>query len=67
MALTNDDVKKIRTALKPDFDRLESNIKKYIHEGVDATVEGVDNLLQDKDYDSRFEKLENIHPDYKHL
>jgi len=64
---------KVREALKPDFDRLdqkieqtEKNIKKYIHEGVDAAVAGVDNLLTEYQYDVRIKKLENIHPQGRH-
>ena len=73
--ITNDDVKKIRKALKPDFDRLatkldleqsEKNIKKYIHEGVNAVVDGVDNLLSEYQFDSRLKKIENIHPGGRH-
>lgn len=65
----------VRKALKPDFDRLatkldlkltEKNIKKYIHEGVDAVVEGVDNLLSEYKYDERINKLEKIHPQGRH-
>lgn len=73
--ITDDDVKKIRKALKPDFDRMvtksdleqtEKNIKQYIHEGVNAAVDGVDNLLQEYQFDSRIKKLESIHPGGRH-
>ena len=64
---------KVRKALKPDFDRLdqkieqsEKNIKKYIHEGADAVVDGVDNLLQEYQFDSRIKNLEKIHPRGRH-
>ncbi len=80
MALTDKDVAKIRLALKPDFDNLatkldirnsekniKTEIKKYIHEGVDSVVDGVDLLLKDQQYDSRLKKLERIHPDNHHL
>jgi len=79
--ITNDDVKKIRKALKPDFDSLEdkfdrklasqtkeitTEIKKYIHEGVDAVVEGVDQLLDKYQFDKRIKRLEKIHPQGQH-
>ena len=78
--ITNNDVAKIRKALKPDFDRLdqkidrldnklgqtEKNIRQYIHEGVNAVVQGVDNLFQEYKLDERLKKLENIHPDNRH-
>lgn len=82
MALTNDDIKKLENSLLPKFEKSllpkigkmidEKNaaqtaeIKAYIHEGVNAVVDGVDNLLQDKDYDNRIRRLEKIHPDYSH-
>lgn len=71
--ITDDDVVKIRKALKPDFDRLdqkidqsEKNVKQYIHEGVDAVVNGVDDLLQEYQFDPRIKKLEKIHPGGSH-
>ena len=75
--ITDADVKKLKKAFKPDFDNLEkkidkklssqtAEIKQYIHEGVDAVVEGVDNLLSDYKYDERISKLEKIHPQGKH-
>lgn len=67
MVITDKDVEKIRMALKPDFDNQTAEIKKYIHEGVKAVVEGVDNLLNQQDLDSRVKNLEKIHPEYKHL
>ena len=84
--ITDNDVAKIRKALKPDFDRMvtksdldqlrqdtksdldqtEKNIKKYVHEGVDAVVDGIDNILRDYQFDSRILKLEKIHPGGRH-
>ena len=83
--ITDDDVKKIRNALKPVFDSVEQKVRKallpeidkklssqtkeikqYIHEGVDAVVEGVDNLLSEYKYDERISKLEKIHPQGRH-
>ncbi|EKD57935.1 MAG: hypothetical protein ACD_57C00086G0004 [uncultured bacterium] len=84
--ITDNDVAKIRKALKPDFDRMvtksdldqlrqdtksdldqtEKNIKKYVHEGVDAVVDGIDNILRDYQFDSRIQKLEKIHPGGRH-
>lgn len=84
--ISDDDVEKIRKALKPDFDKLstksdlnqlrqdtksdlnqmENNIKGYVHEGVNAVVDGVDNLLQEYQFDSRIKKLEKIHPGGRH-
>lgn len=81
MTLTDIDVVKIRKALKPDFDNLETNLKKeikleleqsetrikqYIHEGVNAVVDGVDNLLNEKQFDIRIKNLEKIHPQSRH-
>jgi len=73
--ITDADVKKLKKAFKPDFDRLatkldldqtEKRIKQYIREGVNATVDGVDNLLSEYQYDARIKKLENIHPQGRH-
>ena len=82
--ISDDDVVKIRKALKPDFDRLDqkiggldqkmeqseknikSEIKQYIHEGIDAVATGIDNLLSEYQFDSRIKKLEKIHPSGRH-
>lgn len=64
--ITDSDIKKIQKALKPYFDRSEKNIKQYIHEGVNATVDGVDNLLSEYDFQTRVTKLEKIHPQGRH-
>ena len=64
--ITDNDVAKIKKSLLPEIDKKLSSqtkeIKKYIHEGVDATVEGIDNLLSEYQFDSRIKKLEDIHP-----
>lgn len=74
MALTNDDIQKLENSLLPKIGKMidEKNaaqtkqLKTYIHEGVDAVIEGVDNLLQDKDYDGRIVDLEKLHPHGTH-
>lgn len=78
MAISDNDIKKISKALLPRIGEMldekissqnkkqTSEIKQYIHEGVDAVVEGVDNLLKEKDYDSRISKLEKLHPQGRH-
>lgn len=43
-----------------------AEIKKYIHEGVNAVVDGIDNLLQEYQFDPRIKKLEKIHPGGRH-
>ncbi len=55
-------MKEVDTAIKES----EIRVKQYIHEGVDAVIEGVDNLNSEKDYDSRIKKLEKIHPHSRH-
>ena len=52
---------------KSDLKQTEKNIKGYIHEGVDAVVNGVDNLFSEYQVDSRIKKLEKIHPKGKHI
>lgn len=79
--ITDKDVAKLRKAFKSDFDNLEkkidkkldeklaaqsSEIKQYIHEGVSAVVKGVDNLLNEYQFDSRIKSLEKIHPSGRH-
>lgn len=67
--LTPNDIKLIREALKPDFtgireeidameERLNKNMKEYVQESADAVIEGIEELLKEKDYDNRIKRLE---------
>lgn len=61
-----DSESRLRQELEASESRIKKEIKAYIHEGVDAVIEGVDNLLQDKDYDGRIVDLEKLHPHGTH-
>ncbi|OGM75373.1 hypothetical protein A3H21_04220 [Candidatus Woesebacteria bacterium RIFCSPLOWO2_12_FULL_42_8] len=63
---TKSDLDQLRQDTKSDLDQTEKNIKKYVHEGVDAVVDGIDNILRDYQFDSRIQKLEKIHPGGRH-
>jgi len=75
--ITDEDVTKIKKALVPEFEKqtnkikkqtneMKKEIKKYIHEGIDATIDGIDNLLSEYDFQARITKLEKIHPQGRH-
>jgi len=63
---TKSDLDQLRSDTKSDLGRLEKSIKKYIHEGVSAVVDGVDSLFQEYQFDTRIKKLEIIHPSGHH-